>query len=773
MLDNKNNEQVFNKLRDSLLNIDPVHFCQKYLTLDGKPFRLEGNGYKPFCDIYRYIGIKALEPDALPVILVKSRQTAGTTMANALEMFFMGSGLFGANNKPPIRVIHAFPLLEHAAAYSKTKLNTMINSSVTIGENKPGVKSKSYMQSLLDQTSATNDSLHFKQFVGGNHIWIESTGLTGDRLRGRTADAIFFDECFTYDQKVKTNIGNIQIGELYKMFSEGKELPTVYSFNEKTEQFEYKTIRKAWKKEEKEIYELACASNKIRCTGNHRFLTSTGWKPVQDMQPGDLIKTAYLENNYQKYLLSKVENIINTQKKEVVYDIEVEDNHNFIVTSDENIIGLIAHNCQDHTSAAIGNSIKMLTTAKYGRPGKGIQVYFGTPKRKGSDFHKMWQRSSQQYYHLGCENCNKFFPLYTPESDEWERIWLHGFIVKCTHCGHEQDKRPAAERGRWIPMKNSEEEECQLMGFHINQVYMPAFTKEDILNEKPGAHPINTERVYQNEVLGEFFQGDASPITVDEIRDKCGDVGRKFSAKIVPNPNEIIVAGVDYGARNDMEQLANPNAAKSVGQSYSTAVVLKVTGPNLLNIEFATKFKKNDLESKKSFIDQMLRQYSIQLAIGDIGYSNDFSELMHTAHGDKYLVSRAQGKINHHVKFNKDVFPKEILFERDFYISELYELMKKGNVRFPLGDYEKVGWLMDHCASMEIKPSISRVGEPTIHYVKGGTPNDGFMALLNAYIAYKFILTKGFSVNNPILQQQNFGDKKKPLVVLGHIPRML
>ena len=36
-----------------------------------------------------------------------------------------------------------------------------------------------------------------------------------------------------------------------------------------------------------------------------------------------------------------------------------------------------------------------------------------------------------------------------------------------------------------------------------------------------------------------------------------------------------------------------------------------------------------------------------------------------------------------------DAFPKEIIFERDFYIGELYEQMKKGMIRFPYGEYEK------------------------------------------------------------------------------------
>ena len=623
-------KDLFEKLKRQLLMFDPVAFIEKYLTLDGKPFRLHGNGYRPFSEIYRYVGIKALEPNSKPVIIVKGRQVGATTMASALEMYFMGCGMFGNEKRPPIRIIHAFPQLELAAAYSKTKLNQIISSAVSmpVDPNNKTAKPKSYMQGLLDQSTATNDSLHFKQFIGGNHLWIESVGLDGDRVMGRTCDIIFFDEV------------------------------------------------------------------------------------------------------------------------------------------------------QKTTGIAIGNSLKTLTTAKYGRPSKGVQVYFGTPRRKGSDFHKMWQTSSQQYYYLGCEKCSEYFPLYTPESDEWKSIWIYGMIVKCPHCGFEQNKLDAAERGKWTSFKDPDDEDCKMVGFHINQLYMPMFTREDIDNEMPGKHPINTERVFMNEVLGEFFQGDSSPITPEEIKENCADLNRKFSARIDPVRNgsdaerQIVVLGIDYGARADLEQMANPDKIRVTGQSYSTAVVLSAKGPNILNIEFATKFKRNDPESKKGIIEQIMRQYSVQLAIGDIGFSNDFSVILHQIYGDKYLVSRAHPRVNGHIKYTTDAYPKELVFERDYYIGELYEQMKKGMIKFPFGDYEKIAWLIDHCCSMEIKPSVSRVGgDPQIHYVKGGSPNDGFMALLNAYLAYKFILTKGFTNNNPLLQQSNFGTNHKPLILSGYIPR--
>lgn len=611
---------VLDKIKNRLLNIDPVYFCEKYLTLDGKPFKINGNGYKPFSDIYRYIGIKALEKDSLPVIIVKGRQVGATTMASALEMFFMGCGLFGIGDKPPIRIVHAFPQLDLAFSYSKVKLNNMVSSSIILEDQvlPKGQKPKSFMQSLLDPSSPTNDSLQFKQFIGGNHIWIESTGMEGQRLRGKTADVLFFDE-------------------------------------------------------------------------------------VQDMP-----------------------------------------------------------------AAALGNSTKILAKAQYGSLGSGIQVYFGTPKQRGSEFYDMWTRSSQQYYHLGCGKCKEFFPLYTPGSNEWENIWLYGYTVRCTHCGFEQDKRDAAERGKWIAAKDPSE--CKMIGFHINQLYMPDFTKEKVLGEKPGISAVNTERGYQNEVLGEFYHGEASIMSPEQVRELCGDPQRKFRASISAAEETLVFMGIDIGGKNDLEQLVDSNRSKAQGQSYSTAVVIAMTGPTRMSIEFATKFARNDFASKKGIIDQLMRRYSVNLAVCDIGFAHDLNEALQVEYGGKFLSSQALPKVNQKIKFNEDIFPKVIAFEKDFWIADMYEQMKKSNVRFPLGDYEQIIWLIQHCTSMEIKPSLSRTGDISAHYVKGSYPNDGFMALINAYIAYKFYVSNGFQIKHPLNMLND--DNRKPLVLSGFIPRM-
>jgi hypothetical protein len=777
--------ELFEKLRDGLLAIDPVAYCERYLTLDGVPFQLNGNGYRPFADIYRYIGMKALEKSAKPVVFVKGRQVGATTMAAALELFFMTSGVFGTAGRPPMRVMHAFPLLDLAYTYAKTKLNTMISNAVLDKDTKKGMKPKTYIESKLDKSQSANDSLQFKQFLYGNHILVESTGLTGDRVRGRTIDCILFDECFPYEQFIETISGKEKIGKIYEMWEQNQELPLIKTFNEQTETFEYKKIIKAWKRDKRQLIQLKCGHHNIKCTPNHKFLTNDGWREARELKLGDLLKTSI---NFS-YSFMAVDKIDFVENPEYVYDIEVEDNHNFIATDDsQNLGGPIVHNCQDIAGTAMANTIKTLAKAQYGPSGSGIQVYFGTPKQKGSDFWNIWRVSSQQYYYLGCENCEKYFPLYTPESNDWENIWIednvapgyidpktglapHGFIVKCTHCGHEQDKRPAAERGKWVSSKP--EEECNFIGYHLNQLYMPNFSRERVMAEKPEFNPINTERAYQNEVLGEFFAGDASPITPEQIREICADEGRSFRQNISMGEGRKVFLGADWGQKVDVDQLVvGDRERRQRGQSYSAVVVLAEDGPGILTIEYAKLLKRNDLEYKKAFIDETFRRYSVTMGVGDIGFANDLTEQLQQDYGDRFLASRAVPAIKHHAKFVTDIFPKEIAFERNYYIAELYDLMKKGMIRFPYGSYEQIGWLVQHCCSMEIQPKMSRTGNVEINYIKGSTPNDGFCALLNAYICWKFSITDCFSITNPSHMRTDPKKRNPIMAVTGYIPRM-
>ncbi len=636
-------KDIFNKFRSAILNLDPVTFCEKHLTLDNKPFRLRGNGYKPYVDIYRYIGVKALRKNALPIILVKGRQVGATIMGANLEMYWSGSGVFGKNGRPPMRVMHCFPQLDLATYYAKAKLAPIMSKSIQVKIK--GGRTKGYMETLLNP--AMSDSLYYKEFVDGNIVCVDSIGIDADRIRGRTYDCMIFDE-------------------------------------------------------------------------------------VQDM-----------------------------------------------------------------FKRAIINATKLLNQAQYGPSGAGIQVYMGTPKAKEGAYYEMWQQSTQSYFHLGCEECKKCFPLYTTGSDDWEKIWLdsddpecekfdkedRGFIVKCSHCGHVQDKRKAADRGEWVNTKNENDidennkKTVRYIGFHINQLYMPIFTKQAIINQKPDNNPLADETSWNNEILGEFYSGTNVTISADEIRDKCGDFDRGYVSGITSGQctmDKAVYLGVDWGKKVDASQLSKGDNKVQIsgGKSYSVVVVLKSEGPKLLSVQFATKLGRNDFNYKKEVINQMMINYNVKYAVGDIGYGHEIMGEFQNMYGNRFLASEASGqKIHGRIKFDEKDFPKTIRFEKDIHIGEMFSLLKSGGIRFPLKSWEQVAWLINHCTSMIAKPQMDRYGNVRVRYAKGPTPNDGLMALINAYLAYKYDITGGFKGKSKLFSD-NPGDKRKGVALGVYLPKM-
>ena len=160
------------------------------------------------------------------------------------------------------------------------------------------------------------------------------------------------DECFPYKQRITTDEGDIEIGLLYTKWNNGESLPRVRSYNEKTKTFEWKRITYAWEKETNSLVEVQCYNGSCyQSTANHLYLTTTGWKSAGDLQVGDILVT---DNELpQSHVVAKVVTIHNHIEKvydigyNKVYDIEVEDNHTFLLTD-----GPVVHNCH-HIAAEV------------------------------------------------------------------------------------------------------------------------------------------------------------------------------------------------------------------------------------------------------------------------------------------------------------------------------------------------------------------------------------------------------------------------------------
>jgi superfamily I DNA/RNA helicase len=217
-------------------------------------------------------------------------------------------------------------------------------------------------------------------------------------------DYVLVDECLPYDTKISTNIDNKRIGVLCNMFKQNKELPDVVSYNENTKTFELKKIKKVWCTGKKDIYYVVLnGKRKIKSTVNHRFLTSSGWKRLDELIVGDNILCKHNESSNLGCMI--VSETMKYFGNENTYDMEVEDNHNFIITPTTTTkgiagnYGIIAHNCQDVSNSQFRLIEKSLKRDKISKKYTGrliscgdffqnIYGFTGADERSYSKFEK-------------------------------------------------------------------------------------------------------------------------------------------------------------------------------------------------------------------------------------------------------------------------------------------------------------------------------------------------------------------------------------------------
>lgn len=611
-------ESFFEDLKKEILKIDPISFCEYFLTIDGKSLKLYGTGWRFFADMYRYIALEAIKPTGKKIVCVKGRQVGATTMATALELYFCTSGLFGTSpERPSIRILHCFPSLALVQRFAKLKLSSMMRESTDNYVLKQSLSiDEDTGKKRIDVPENTQTE---KLFKNENLLIVESNANDAQRLHGMTLDCVFYDE-------------------------------------------------------------------------------------VQRMNEDD-----------------------------------------------------------------IGNSNKTLTAARYGPKGQGIQLYFGTPLQRGSNFNKIWDSSDKRIYHLKCEECGEYFALYTPDSDDWEQVWLYENIVACRHCGHKQDKVLAAENGKWAATQPvlADGKEPQYIGFHFNQLLIPYMTKETILKEKPGIHPTNSDMTWQTQILGNFYSGSDMPMSLEDIHKYCRNLNKKISfgsTGALPSFNPKILApyqpatflGIDWGGKSDDPSISG-------GKSFSSIVVISVDKNGTLQIENAFKLKKNDFEHKKAVVNEMFRRYNVKIAVADLGYGQDIVPELQKEFGGRLLGCLNSGSLINPIKYDPEEL--RLICNSNAVLEELFSNMKKGKVLFPWKSLEQIQWLIDHCCSME-KESRTFQGRIITRYVKGSGPNDGLMALMLAYLAFKFFQTQGFTVKSHKIGKKGDGP------VIAYIPNM-
>ena len=226
---------------------------------------------------------------------------------------------------------------------------------------------------------------------------------------------VTLDECFPYKQLIVTEDGPQKIGYIYNLWKQNKELPRVLSYNKTSDSLEYKDITYAWKKVNNKLLKINYGSGDIECTPNHRILTPNGYVEAEKLYVGDLIKCTYKDSNtvcdsnrvtndfslqeiktneslwgeYLDYYDLKKVKVCTVKIKSIeeiqnegrsyngnVYDIEVKDNHNFVLcTGLQNNYGPIVHNCHRVCSKAFSKAL----FSAYSKKVLGLSA---TPQRK-------------------------------------------------------------------------------------------------------------------------------------------------------------------------------------------------------------------------------------------------------------------------------------------------------------------------------------------------------------------------------------------------------
>lgn len=582
-------QKIFNDLKKDISILDPVAFAENYLTVDGRPFKMTGNGWKFMADLYREVAVQAISPNAKPTVILKGRQVGATVLAAVLSLYFTSSGLYGTGpDRPPMRILHAFPTLGIMSKYTKDKLKPMVqNSQGNYIEKRSLKKDDKYGK------KSTEDTLTEYSFIGFNKLRIDSLGRDSDRIRGLSQDGLLFDE-------------------------------------------------------------------------------------VQEM-----------------------------------------------------------------SKEAIENAIRILTSAQYGAPTKGIQLYFGTPKITGSYFYKLWDKSDQRYYQLRCVACQEYFFFHTIGSDEWKKIWISGFDIQCPKCEHVQHKIEAIEGGRWQATRHGPD--IQYVGYHLNILLNPRFTKEAVMDYDPSVNRDRSEKSWRNETLGEFYSGGSTPLTMEEVDAHCSDQSRGLAEAVRGGTDKTVVMGIDWGGKDYDDGSGEDGEEKTGGQSYTAICVMSVDKKGIFTVENAYRLKRNDFSYKIEVIQELFRRFNIHTAAADFFWGQDVVNHMQVGlnYGQRFIGCINSGSLSSITTYK----PKEmrVTLNKDMMIEELFSMIRKDRIKIPVKgvSFDKIYWLMEHLTSMEVS-TVKRNDNFIKKYKKGAIPNDGLMAMLYAIIGYKFIATNGF-----------------------------
>ena len=171
-------------------------------------------------------------------------------------------------------------------------------------------------------------------------------------IEGESFNLIICEECFVKGTPVLTSTG-------YKPIEEIKAGEYVYSYNHKKHKIELKKVLRSFSQPlyNRKVVTITTESGKtIVCTDNHKIFNveSNTYTRADSLHLGNSV----LYNDSLKVYAEKIKSIKIEEHEEIeVFDLTVEDNHNFFANS------ILVHNCQDISNFVLTKSISPMGAA--------------------------------------------------------------------------------------------------------------------------------------------------------------------------------------------------------------------------------------------------------------------------------------------------------------------------------------------------------------------------------------------------------------------------
>jgi superfamily II DNA or RNA helicase len=163
---------------------------------------------------------------------------------------------------------------------------------------------------------------------------------------------IVVDECLPYHQLVATVNGPMYIGDIVKLWQVGTPTPAVIAYDESKMSFVSASITHAWERARTQpLVRLKFkGAPDVVCTEGHKILTSHGYSRADDMEVADTLAVKWSAGHELSNVTEVIDKLAEPACKGMVYDLEVDQFHNFVCTDADGRVGVVVHNC--HRSGA-------------------------------------------------------------------------------------------------------------------------------------------------------------------------------------------------------------------------------------------------------------------------------------------------------------------------------------------------------------------------------------------------------------------------------------